>query len=277
MKFKGNLQILRVYGLKVEMVEYPYPNSNLQFSQRSLRQDRSKPELRSITLHHRMREPENPFADKIKQFDERISRDEVLTAEEVREYKNLLRDARIHELKQHDIILCTCTQSSTPILTSTVTARQILIDESAMATEPQALIPLVCNKPEQVVLIGDHKQLQPIVKNQTVKKLGMGRSLFERYYTMFHENTAVMLDTQYRMHEDICKFPSEEFYDNKLKTGAPQPSSVLRVEGRTMPLVFGHIEGETIHLVVKTAKGNNNSKANQKEREKVVGTIFCSV
>ncbi|KAK5620439.1 hypothetical protein CRENBAI_024152 [Crenichthys baileyi] len=269
MKFKGNLQILRVYGLKVEMVEYPYPNSNLQFSQRSLRQDRSKPELRSITLHHRMREPENPFADKIKKFDERISRDEVLTAEEVREYKEILRDARIHELKQHDIILCTCTQSSTPILTSTVTARQILIDESAMATEPQALIPLVCNKPQQVVLIGDHKQLQPIVKNQIVKKLGMGRSLFERYYTMLHENTAVMLDTQYRMHEDICKFPSEEFYDNKLKTGVPQPSSVLRVDGRTMPLVFGHIEGETIHLVVKTAKGNNNSKANHKEREKV--------
>ncbi|MED6272706.1 hypothetical protein CHARACLAT_033167 [Characodon lateralis] len=129
----------------------------------------------------------------------------------------------------------------------------------------------------QVVLIGDHKQLQPIVKNQTVKKLGMGRSLFERYYTMFHENTAVMLDTQYRMHKDICKFPSAEFYDNKLKTGVPQPSSVLRVDGKTMPLVFGHIEGETIHLVVKTAKGNNNSKANQKEREKVVGTIFCSV
>lgn len=65
-------------------------------------------------------------------------------------YKNLLRDARAYELQQHDIILCTCTQSSTPVLTKTVTARQILIDECAMATEPQALIPLVCNKPEKV-------------------------------------------------------------------------------------------------------------------------------
>uniref|UniRef100_A0A3Q2QUV2 DNA2/NAM7 helicase-like C-terminal domain-containing protein n=1 Tax=Fundulus heteroclitus TaxID=8078 RepID=A0A3Q2QUV2_FUNHE len=97
----------------------------------------------------------------------------------------------------------------------------------------------------------------------------MSRSLFERYYTILHGNTAVMLDTQYRMHKDICKFPSEEFYDGKLKTGVLQPSSVLRVNGRTMPLVFGHIEGETVRLVVKTAKGNNNSKANHRERDQV--------
>lgn len=50
----------------------------------------------------------------------------------------------------------------------------------------------------QVVLIGDHKQLRPIVKNMHVKKLGMARSLFERYY-ISQEQKAVMLDTQYRM------------------------------------------------------------------------------
>lgn len=66
-------------------------------------------------------------------------------------YKKLLREARTYELERHDIILCTCTQSSTPSLTKTVSARQILIDECAMATEPQALIPLVCNNnPEKV-------------------------------------------------------------------------------------------------------------------------------
>lgn len=65
-------------------------------------------------------------------------------------YKKLLVAARKHELERHDIILCTCTQSSTPSLVKTVIARQILIDECAMATEPQAMIPLVCNKPEKV-------------------------------------------------------------------------------------------------------------------------------
>lgn len=67
-------------------------------------------------------------------------------------YKNLLRDARIYEFERHNVILCTCSQASSPSLTKTVSARQVIIDECAMATEPQALIPLVCNKPEKVSL-----------------------------------------------------------------------------------------------------------------------------
>ena len=46
----------------------------------------------------------------------------------------------------------------------------------------------------QVVLIGDHKQLRPIITNQVVKDLGMEKSLFER-----HSKKAIMLETQYRM------------------------------------------------------------------------------
>lgn len=50
----------------------------------------------------------------------------------------------------------------------------------------------------QVVLIGDHKQLRPVVKNVSVKKLGMAKSAFERHFEI-HKKHAVMLDTQYRM------------------------------------------------------------------------------
>ncbi|XP_073325173.1 3'-5' exoribonuclease HELZ2-like [Pagrus major] len=362
--FGDSLRPLRVYSQQVEILDYPFPDCNLQFSRRTLRQERAKPELRSITLHHRMRQDQNPYSGQIKDFDRRIKlalekkeklqsiklaseeikelrrihlaleekeklqcielsfeekeellriplalqekkevlcielglqkkaepqhiqlsfeeledlqrsqlaleQIEELTAEEVKEYKKLLIDARTYELKHHDIILCTCTQSSTPSLTKTVSARQILIDECAMATEPQALIPLVCNNPEKVVLIGDHKQLRPIVKNARVRKLGMAKSLFERYYTI-HKKRAVMLDTQYRMHENICEFPSNEYYEGMLKTGVEQPSSVLRVGDKTMPVVFGDIEGTTLRLVVNTAKGNENSKANHKERNKVI-------
>lgn len=55
-----------------------------------------------------------------------------------------------------------------------------------------------------------------------------------------------------------------------LKTGIEQPSSVLQVGDRTMPIIFGDIEGTVIRLVVNTAKGNENSKANKEERNKVV-------
>lgn len=70
----------------------------------------------------------------------------------LRRYKKLLNKARLHELRKHDVILCTCTAASMPNITKSVSARQILIDESAMATEPQTLVPLVSHNPEKVSL-----------------------------------------------------------------------------------------------------------------------------
>ncbi|KAM8913215.1 3'-5' exoribonuclease HELZ2 isoform 2-T5 [Spinachia spinachia] len=273
LKFGERLRPLRVYSEQVEMLDHPFPDSALQFSQRPHRQERGKEKLKNITLHHRMRLDKNPFSGEIKEFDKRIEvalqKKIQLTAEEVKEYKSLLTKARKYELQHHDIILCTCTQSSNWTLTSTLSVRQIIIDECSMATEPQTLIPLAHNKPEKIVLIGDHKQLRPVVKHERVRRLGMAKSLFERYYTM-RKSSVVMLDTQYRMHENICEFPSREFYDGKLKTGEEQPNSVLRVGEKTMPIVFGDIIGETIGLVVNTAKGNENSKANKEERVKAI-------
>jgi len=44
--------------------------------------------------------------------------------------------------------------------------------------------------------------------------------LFERHYNIPERPgvAKVMLDTQYRMHRDICEFSSTEFYQGKLRT-----------------------------------------------------------
>ncbi|XP_064160131.1 3'-5' exoribonuclease HELZ2-like isoform X1 [Anguilla rostrata] len=276
LKFGDKMKPLRVYSRQMEMLEYPYPGSILQVSRKSMRQERSKPQLRSITMHHRIREPGNPHWKEIKQFDERIrlanESKEAMTDADIEAYKKVLNQARLHELQKHDVILCTCTAASTPNLTKTVSARQILIDECAMATEPQALVPLVSYKPEKVVLLGDHKQLRPIVKNTFVRNLGMAKSLFERYM-----GRAVMLDTQYRMHEDICEFPSMESYDGKLKTAVLGQNSILLLANRSTHTVFGHVIGQEISLVVTTEKGNENSKANREESAIAVGIAVSLV
>lgn len=44
---------------------------------------------------------------------------------------------------------------------------QVLLDETAQATEPEALIPLV-HGAEQLVLVGDHCQLGPVVMDKKV-------------------------------------------------------------------------------------------------------------
>ncbi|XP_051555396.1 helicase with zinc finger domain 2 [Myxocyprinus asiaticus] len=270
LKFGEELKILRVYSRQMEMQEYPYPGSDLQLSHKSLRQEKSKPELKDITLHHRIRECHNPNSQAIVDFDERIANNpNSLTDEDIEDYKKLLNAARLYELERHDVILCTCTAAASPNLTKTLTARQILIDECAMATEPQTLVPLVSFKPEKVVLLGDHKQLRPIVKNEHVRKLGMTHSLFERYMAK-----ALLLDTQYRMHEEICKFPSMAYYQGKLKTKVAERTSMLHIEKervrQSKHILFGDVQGVEISLVVSTARGNQNSKANLAEVKKAV-------
>ena len=56
----------------------------------------------------------------------------------------------------------------------------------------------------KVVLIGDHKQLRPIVMNNTARRLGLEKSLFERYAVM-KTTGLIMLNEQYRMVNCLLK------------------------------------------------------------------------
>lgn len=56
---------------------------------------------------------------------------------------------------------------------------------------------------------------------QDARSLGYGYSLFRRIINNFkHSNTnpVRLLDKQYRMHPEICKFPNEQFYAGKLRS-----------------------------------------------------------
>ncbi len=86
--------------------------------------------------------------------------------------------------------------------------------------EADSLLPLrfKCNK---IILVGDPLQLPPCVLSDAGKDYGSSQSLYARLYSIFenHPNGPIsMLDTQYRMHPNICRFPSEYFYSNRLLT-----------------------------------------------------------
>lgn len=56
-----------------------------------------------------------------------------------------------------------------------------IVDEAPTALEPSLLIPFVKYKNiEKIVLLGDKKQLDPIVVSDVSKNYGYNRSLFER-------------------------------------------------------------------------------------------------
>lgn len=89
----------------------------------------------------------------------------------------------------------------------------VVIDEACQAVEPACWIPLA--RAKRVILAGDHCQLPPTILSQVAASEGYAESLQERIVRQ-HPNVARLLDRQYRMHDLIMTFSSEEFYEGKL-------------------------------------------------------------
>ena len=66
-------------------------------------------------------------------------------------------------------------------------------------------------------MVGDQKQLPATVFCENIKALNYDMSLFERLILSGHPYT--MLDTQYRMHPDISRYPNKMFYRGTLIDG----------------------------------------------------------
>jgi senataxin len=85
-----------------------------------------------------------------------------------------------------------------------------------------------------LVLVGDAQQLPATVLSKVAKDYGLGKSLFARLQSCFEDavrNPVLFLDTQYRMHPDICLWPNRYFYNGRLQS-APNMA-----EQRGCPLV----------------------------------------
>ncbi len=98
----------------------------------------------------------------------------------------------------------------------------VVVDEAAQCVEMSALIPLKygCAK---CILVGDPKQLPPTVFSREAARFQYEQSLFVRMQ-INHPNDVHLLDTQYRMHPEISKLPSQVFYDGRLLDGKDMAS-----------------------------------------------------
>ena len=82
-------------------------------------------------------------------------------------------------------------------------------------------------------------------------------------------------------HPQICAFPAKEFYDNRLKTGwSPQWDDYVLPfwphyppgDKAQVPHLLVDVRGEEEMLTVTTDQGNERSKSNSLEAEKVVSS-----
>eukprot|EP00842_Homolaphlyctis_polyrhiza_P005252 jgi/Hompol1/5728/HPOL_004656-RA len=138
-----------------------------------------------------------------------------LSFQDEKKYKSLIRKAEREILEHADVICTTCTGAGDPRL-SRFSFRSVLIDEATQACEPECLIPLVLGS-KQIVLVGDHQQLGPVIQHKKAAKAGLTQSLFERLITLGLR--PIRLQVQYRMHPCLSEFPSNMFYEGSLQNG----------------------------------------------------------
>ena len=138
-----------------------------------------------------------------------------LSSQDEKKFKTLTRAAEREILQNADVICCTCVGAGDPRLAK-FKFRTVLIDESTQSAEPECMIPLVLGC-KQVVLVGDHQQLGPVIMNKKAAKAGLNQSLFERLVIL--GLSPIRLQVQYRMHPCLSDFPSNMFYEGSLQNG----------------------------------------------------------
>ncbi|KAJ2557537.1 ATP-dependent RNA helicase [Coemansia sp. RSA 1933] len=138
-----------------------------------------------------------------------------LSTNDQSQHRRLRLESEMEILKHADVILCTCAGAGDKRL-SKFQFRTVLIDESTQASEPECLIPLVMGA-RQIVLIGDHQQLGPVILSKAAASAGLSQSLFERLVLLGLRPHRLVV--QYRMHPCLSEFPSNFFYEGSLQNG----------------------------------------------------------
>ena len=156
----------------------------------------NNPEVKKRALE--IRKLEHHFKKLKKDWEKAVSKEAKLRClpheSKVIKYRNLVKEAERIVLDSSDIVICTCSQATSDRFWSSEARQpsQCLVDEAGQSTEPETFAAIAQAK-EKVVLLGDHKQLQPVVSDGKVKEI-LSKSLFERL-----SKFSCALKVQYRM------------------------------------------------------------------------------
>jgi len=187
---------------------------------------------------------------------------------------DLERDLTQEILREADVVLSTNSGAGQALLEGWE-FDLVLIDEATQSTETSALIPAV--KGKRLILLGDHKQLPPTVISLEAIGAGFSISLLERLAERYGDGLLTMLDTQYRMHDEIAQFSNNAFYNGMLKSG--EENGKWRLEevedlgGRSLGSIGRLVKGSSAFVDIKgkeAKQGDGPSLTNKAEVNVVV-------
>ncbi|WAR06933.1 DNA2-like protein, partial [Mya arenaria] len=127
-----------------------------------------------------------------------------------------------------------------------------IVDEGSQVLQPACLAPLFTA--HRFVLVGDPRQLPPVVQSKEARALGMDESLFVHLDGM---GATFELNLQYRMNSEIMKLSNQLVYDGSLKCGSPDVAS------QTLTLPHPHTQEQigAAHCKVKGRGFRNETEA----------------
>ncbi|XP_054582888.1 probable helicase senataxin isoform X2 [Eptesicus fuscus] len=161
-----------------------------------------------------------------------VSKERQELASKIKEVQGRPQKTQSIIILESHIICCTLSTSGGLLLESAFRGQGgvpfscVIVDEAGQACEVETLTPLIhrCNK---LILVGDPKQLPPTVISLRAQEYGYEQSMMARFCKLLEENVqhhvsgrlpVLQLTVQYRMHPDICLFPSNYIYNKSLKT-----------------------------------------------------------
>lgn len=112
----------------------------------------------------------------------------------------------------HNVFGVTC-YGANHILLSRRMFDVCIVDEATQVYQPLIIKPILAAK--TFILVGDPKQLPPLIKSKETLKLGASESLFHR---LDSESTKA-LTSQYRMNKTITKLANDVTYNGTMKCG----------------------------------------------------------
>lgn len=177
-----------------------------------------------LALHNQIRNLET--STELKKLQQLKDETGELSSADERRYCTLKRNAENMLLEAADVICCTCVGAGDARLYR-IMYTAILIDESMQSTEPECMVPVV-HGAKQLILVGDHCQLGPVVMCKKAARAGLSQSLFERLVVLGIR--PFRLEVQYRMHPELSMFPSNFFYEGSLQNGVCAEDRKLKID-----------------------------------------------
>lgn len=141
------------------------------------------------------------------------------------------------------IVATTCLGINHPVFHER-TFDYCIVDEASQITLPICAGPI--RMARTFVLVGDHNQLPPVVRNEEAREGGLDVSLF-KLLSDTHPESVVNLEHQYRMCEDIMALSNTLIYEGKLRCGTEQLKKKKLHIPRMDALMQRHYDASTIH------------------------------